>query len=475
MAKKCSIKLNSRKQIALCFGNSTPFVIEGKVINPPYYSVTGWKKAGVTPMHLLNGFDIVEAFRAKTYFDANYCGKVAHELNAKLSDFLETCNESVLLHPEFQKASEIAKFVLGGCKEESLNPTITFAQFLDIIINDQKEKEENPDSNNFQVYITLKNSLKNWGKFNELVSSLHQSDFNELSIYLKNRKGKNGKNGANWERLMQCYRAVINAAISPRYNKVTGCNESNFVKLDKQNPKTQFKQRTGKTLVELYNEKKVQGALTFEQVEAFKRINPNTLVVRLETRHNNKTYYYTLDKEKVCLCYDILSFMLSTGGIRPIDAIRISHINFDFDNKQIVYLPAKKNRFGNDDNELSNHLVSVPLNNDNLSLFEKYKDCNANGFLFPCPCNIEEKGRYNYKRINQFEAYMNAVIKEIGKALNLDFVPTNYTMRKTAITYNVDKELENLRKAATLKAAKLAGTSTFHVTDTYYKQVNRIN
>jgi hypothetical protein len=128
--------------------------------------------------------------------------------------------------------------------------------------------------------------------------------------------------------------------------------------------------------------------------------------------------------------------MLSTGGIRPIDAIRISHINFDFDNKQIVYLPAKKNRFGNDDNELSNHLVSVPLNNDNLSLFEKYKDCNANGFLFPCPCNIEEKGRYNYKRINQFEAYMNAVIKGIGKALNLDFVPTNYTMRKTAITYN---------------------------------------
>lgn len=479
MANNCTIKLNSRGKICLCFKNSTPFVIEGKVINPPYVVLTKGKRETASYLGIdLNDIQLKtrDIFKAKSYFDRTLCGSVADSNNNKLGKFLDACNYVITANPDkFKTATEIGTFVLGGCKGESLNHTITFAQFLDVIINDQKEKEENPNSNNFQVYITLKNSLKNWGKFNELVSSLHQSDFNELSIYLKNRKGKNGKKGANWERLMQCYKAVINAAISPHYNKVTGCNETNCVKLDKQNPKTQFKQRTGKTLVELYNEKKIQGALTFEQVEAFKRINPSTLVVRLETRHNNKTYFYTLDKEKVCLCYDILLFMLSTGGIRPIDAIRISHNNFDFDNNQIVYLPAKKNRFGNDDNELSKHLVSVPLNNDNLGIFEKYKNCNANGFLFPCPCNIEDKGHYNYKRINQFEAYMNAVIKEIGKTLNLDFVPTNYTMRKTAITYNVDKELESLRNAATLKAARLAGTSTFHVTDTYYKQVNRMN
>ncbi len=272
---------------------------------------------------------------------------------------------------------------------------------------------------------------------------------------------------------MKCYRAVINAAISPRYNKVTGCNETNCVKLDKQNPKTQFKQRTGKTFVELYNEKKIQGALTFEQVEAFKRINPSTLVVRLETRHNNKTYFYTLDKEKVCLCYDILLFMLSTGGIRPIDAIRISHNNFDFDNNQIVYLPAKKNRFGNDDNELSKHLVSVPLNNDNLGIFEKYKNCDANGFLFPCLCNIKDKGHCNYKRINLFLGYMNKVIQEIGKIIGLKFKPTTYTIRKTAITYNVDKNIQKAKILAIEKAAKLAGTSPKQVEDTYYKLVNQ--
>jgi len=62
--------------------------------------------------------------------------------------------------------------------------------------------------------IVLKNSLKNWNKYNCQISKLYQSDFDELSTYLKNRTGKNGKKGANWERLMQCYRAVINKAIN---------------------------------------------------------------------------------------------------------------------------------------------------------------------------------------------------------------------------------------------------------------------
>lgn len=482
MANNCTIKLNSRGKICLCFKNSTPFVIEGKVINPPYVVLTKGKRETASYLGIdLNGIQLKtkDIFKAKSYFDRTLCGSVADSNNNKLGKFLDACNYVITTHPDkFKTASEIGTFVLGGCKEESLNPSISLGNFIDIIIDSQRNKVENPDSMNYQLYKGLKNSLKDWeggNKLNQQISTLFQADYDNLSKYLKERRGTNGKKGANWEKLMKCYKAVINAAISPRYNKVTGCNETNCVKLDKQNPKTQFKQRTGKTFVELYNEKKIQGALTFEQVEAFKRINPSTLIVRLEARHNNKTYSYTLDKEKVCLCYDILLFMLSTGGIRPIDAIRISHINFDFDNNQIVYLPAKKNRFANDDNELSKHLVSVPLNNDNLGIFEKYKNCDANGFLFPCPCNIEDKGHYNYKRINQFEAYMNAVIKEIGKTLNLDFVPTNYTMRKTAITYNVDKELESLRNAATIKAARLAGTSTFHVKDTYYKQVNRMN
>ena len=40
MANKCNIRLNGRKQISLYYGNSTPFVLEGKVIMPPYVILT---------------------------------------------------------------------------------------------------------------------------------------------------------------------------------------------------------------------------------------------------------------------------------------------------------------------------------------------------------------------------------------------------------------------------------------------------
>lgn len=480
MANNCTIKLNSRGKICLCFKNSTPFVIEGKVINPPYVALTKGKRD--TASYL--GIDIKEIkcdirkiFKAKSYFDRTLCGSVADSNNNKLGKFLDACNYVITTHPDkFKTAKEIGTFVLGGCKEESLNPSISLGDFIDIVIDSQRNKEENPDSMNYQKYQGLKNSLKNWeggNKLNQQISTLFQSDYDNLAKYLKERRGTNGKKGANWKNLMKCYRAVINAAISPRYNKVTGCNETNYVKLDKQNPQTQFKQRTGKSIVELYNEKNKQGALTFEQIEAFKRINPSTLVVRLKTRHNNKTYFYTLGKEKVCLCYDILLFMLSTGGMRPIDAIRIPHSNFDWEYNQIVYLPTKKNMYNNDDNDAAKHSYAVPLNNDNFGIFEKYKNCDANGFLFPCPCNIKDKGRCNYKRINQFITYMNAVIQEIGKIIGLKFKPTTYTIRKTAITYNVDMDTQKAKILAIEKAAKLAGTSPKQVKDTYYKLVNQ--
>lgn len=475
---KCNIRLNGRKQISLYYGNSTPFVLEGKVITPPYVIPTKGIKETANYLGIsLNDVkhSIENVFSCKQFFDRAKCGSIADTNNKKLGDFLTKCNNVIYLYPnKFKNAKEIATFVLNGCKEESLNPTITFADFLDIVINDQNGKEENPESANFKVYITLRNSLKDWEKFNSIISDLHQSDYNDLSTYLKNRKGKNGKKGANWERMMQCYRAVINAAISDNYNKITGCNDTNFITLDKQNKKTQFKQRSNKTYIELYNERQLEGALTFAQVEAFKKIDPTTLCIKVpSTDRNNKKRFNNLDVEKVSLCYDILSFMLYVGGIRPIDAIRIRHDNFDFEHNQIVYLPAKKKRFANDDGELIKHLVSVPLNNDITGLFEKYKSADANGFLFPCFCNIENNGKYNYKRINQFEGYMNRVIQSIGDILGLDFKPTCYTMRKTAITHNVDIEIEKAKIIAFEKVAKTAGTNPNLLPTTYYKQVNR--
>ncbi len=467
MTKKCSVKLNSRKQISLCYGNSTPFVIEGKVINPPYVDKAAKKIANYLGVEQTGNCNISEIFKAKTYFNPLCCGNIAHKNNNKLVEFLNLCNGAILVH-NFQTAKEIATFVLGGCKEESLNPSITLSEFVDMVIENEKGKEENPTSMNYQVYKALKNSLKNWNKYNCQISKLYQSDFDELSTYLKNRTGKNGKKGANWERLMQCYRAVINKAIN-QYNKVTGCNESNFIKLNKQNPNTQFKQRTGKTLIELYNEKHLTGAMTKEQTELFKNINPSELIVRMRTRHNGKTYYYTLDTEKVCLCYDILSFMLYTGGTRPIDAIRMKYDNIDLKHNLIVYLPNKKNRFANDDDELTKHITSVPLNESALKIIRKYKP--INGYIFPCSCNI--KDTKDYHTINKFITYMNAVIKTIGEQIGLDFVPTNYTIRKTAITLNVDEISERAKVIAMQETAKLAGTSLFQVQNTYYKKVNQ--
>lgn len=481
MANKCSIKLNARKQICLCFGNSTPFNIEGKVINPPYWCRTGgyFKNAPIGLDIPMQEFDIKQGFKAKTFFEPSYCGNViAAKNNLKLGDFLNTCNYVLTKYPKrFSTAKEIGMFVLGGCKEENFNPSITLGEFIDVVIDSQKGKAENPDSMNYQVYITLKNALTGWengNKLNQPIATLSQSDFDNLSAYLKERKGKNGKKGANWERMMQCYRAVTNAAISSQFNKVTGCTEKNSVKFSKQNPNTQFKVRTGKSIIELYNEKNNEGAMTFKQVEAFKRIDPTTLCVKMRsTDRNNTKRLNNLATDKVVLCYDILSFMLYAVGIRPIDAIRISHFNFDWEHQQIVYLPAKKNRFDNDDIDVTNHIAAIPMNEGIMRIYEKYKGVEANGFLFPCPCNTKDNGKYNYKRINQFEGYMNAVIKAIGKEIGLNFIPTNYTMRKTAITLGVDNELQKAKLIAMEKVAKLAGTSAHQVSNTYYKSVNQ--
>ena len=476
MATKISVRLNGRKQVALFLSNSTPFVIEGKVVSKPFYRPTTTIKRTCDYFNIPvpKELDIKTIFKPKTFFDVSVCGKLGADNNKRILDFVEACNAALITHPEFKTAKEVATFVLGGCKEESLNASITFADFLDIVINDQRGKEENPDSNNFQVYITLRNSLKNWGGYNSIISDLKQADFENLSTYLKNRKGKNGKKGANFERMMQCYRAVINAAVSPRYNKVTGCNASNKVVLDKQNPTIRLKQRSNKSFVDIYKEKELEGALTFEQVEAFKNFDLYTIDVKIPSWHNNKKYEYTPQLKDVELWYDILKFMLSVGGIRPVDAIRIKVDNIDFEHNRIIYLPHKENRFANDDKELFKHLVSVPFNTDNLEIINKYAGINANGFLFPCSCNVLDNGKYNYKRINQVELCMNALLKEIGTAIGLSFKPTNYTIRKTSITCNADTEYKALKLAAMEKAAKLAGTSYRYVKETYYKPVNNV-
>ena len=68
---------------------------------------------------------------------------------------------------------------------------------------------------------------------------------------------------------------------------------------------------------------------------------------------------------------------------------------------------------------------------------------------------------------------MNKVIQEIGKIIGLKFKPTTYTIRKTAIPYNVDMDTQKAKILAIEKAAKLAGTSPKQVEDTYYKLVNQ--
>lgn len=472
LVKKCSVKLNSRKQICLCFGNSTPFCIEGKAVDFTNFSSEERKKLSDLCLPTLTQY-----FHAKTYFDENIPPTLRHKWNLQLSKFVEDCNKALSKFPELQtkKAKDIALFVLGGCKSESLNAKITFADFLDIIINDQKGKEENPESANFQVYITLKNSLKNWEKFNYIISDLHQADYYELSNYLKNRIGKNGKKGANWERMMQCYRAVINAAISTRYNNITGCNVDNYITFDKKDEQLQFKQRSEKSIVELYNEKNNKDALTFEQVEAFKAIDPSTLIISIPTRHNGKSYTYTINNDIVCLCYDICTLMLATNGMRTKDVIRIKKELFDLENKRIIYLPHKLNRYSNDDRDIQNHSTPVRFNADIIRIFEKYKNSTNTDFLFPCKCNVCDGGKWNPSRYEDTKGCMNALLKEIGKMLNLNFKLTTYVLRKTAITCNADMIYKELKERAIEEAAKMAGTSKKYGQKNYYKCVNGIN
>jgi len=70
---------------------------------------------------------------------------------------------------------------------------------------------------------------------------------------------------------------------------------------------------------------------------------------------------------------------------------------------------------------------------------------------------------------------MNALLKEIGKMLNLNFKLTTYVLRKTAITCNADMIYKELKERAIEEAAKMAATSKKYGKENYYKGVNGIN
>lgn len=473
LVKKCSVKLNSRKQICLCFGNSTPFCIEGKAVDFTNYSSEERKKLSDLCLPTLTQY-----FHAKTYFDENIPPTLRHKWNLQLSKFVEDCNEALFKFPELQtkKAKEIALFVLGGCKSESLNAKqITLGEFIDIVIERQTNKNLNPESLNFTKYITLKNALKLWDNGSILernISSITQNDLLSFSNFIMT-----GKGGNNHYRLLTLFRAIMGFAIDNTYNINTGCTEDNRIKVTKE-LKEKTEKATYKNDWEASNDTEEKTAITLEQMDMFFNFDISTITIKYipNPKRINKTtglpYECTMGEELKALYFDIAKLELATGG-RPIDIIRLKIDHFDFQKREICYTPKKNLGKRTNNKKWKKGLLHFPFNDMVLSVYNKYKNCNANGYLFPVRPNT-----HNYKNpialygaINHVESFVTKVIRAICNNIGVSFDAIGYTMRKSSITGEVDEMFEDYFK--NVIAPKLAikyGTGEGNIMNIYYQR-----
>lgn len=478
---KCSIRPNNRGQICLYFGTSTPFVIEGegKVINMPYYSKDGdyFKSyARHNCYGVAYPFDIKMAFKSGkgNYFSTSYCGKIACKLNEELINFVERCNSLDLT--KFQKAKDIALFVLGGCNEEGFNTKqITLGEFIDIVIERQTNKELNPESLNFTKYITLKNALKLWDNGSILernISSIKQNDLLSFSYFIMTEKG-----GNNHYRLLTLFRAIMGFAIDNTYNINTGCTEDNRIKVTKE-LKEKTEKATYKNDWEASNDTEEKTAITLEQMDMFFNFDISTITIKYipNPKRINKTtglpYECTMGEELKALYFDIAKLELATGG-RPIDIIRLKKDHFDFQKREICYTPKKNLGKRTNNKKWKKGLLHFPFNDMILSIYNKYKDCNANGYLFPVRPNTHT---YRdpislYGAINHVESFVTKVIRAICNNIGVPFDAIGYTMRKSSITGEVDEMFEDYFK--NVIAPKLAikyGTGEGNIMNIYYQR-----
>lgn len=400
--KKASLRLNSRKKISLSYGNnSTLAPIESILDLKPF------NKEDFKPI----------SKQRSVYF---ITGKNAVSNNKVLSDFINKCEEIISNNQSLATPREIINAYLNNGFKQKI--VITFDMFINDVINTLRYEVE---KSTYKKYVTVRNNVKEYAPAlsNKPISQITNKDFIALGDVVT-QQAPNA-----YTETMKFFKATINKAKEKELN-----NE-----------------------VLSYNWKKNTPVSTAKRPHHY--INDITHVLNFDiTSLNTKVSVKTGE-----LYLDIAKFLYYSAS-RPIDVIefRTTSIIEKDGVKCWQYTPRKKDR-----NVYTSKIPEkalVPISPKLQAIINKYTGTTGNEYLFPIPCNMnrEHKAKEHiYNSAFRFEGDINKFLKDIGKALNLDFDLSLYDFRHTRTT-------DLCKKGVNIAAiAKTAGTSIQQLNNVY--------
>ena len=168
---------------------------------------------------------------------------------------------------------------------------------------------------------------------------------------------------------------------------------------------------------------------------------------------NADPYYLTPDyknRSEINLYYDFCVFMFNSF-FSPCDVIKAK--TKDITNKNTIMVRRKK----------THRPVEVPITPAMKRIIDKYRGQSKDGYIFPIMDDKKEKAYktkdYTFK---SFREKLNNWLKQVGKALELDYDLYAYVFRHTAITVAIDSGLP------VSYISNAAGTSVEMIQQHYY-------
>lgn len=324
--------------------------------------------------------------------------------NNLLNELAQKCDK-LANNPRVTSANEFVELIY---REEELPPVETFGEYLRSIITAMRTGNNNKrPSRNYQTYINLLHKLEMEKNILEVpigeISNKHFIQFSDFLISLHKSTGF-----SNYLNLMKYFKQVHKRAFEQEKN-------SNILR---------FKYADAAPLTEV-NEK--LSSMTKEEYMAFKKLDLSKVL-----QSGRKQEFY---KE---LYRDFCIFLYETK-MRPVDVIKAhsSGLVVINDRPFLRYIAEKKKN-----SREKNKVTYTPLNHNALAIIKKYEHASSQGYIFPFSLNeykwdfmnAEQWNRWNNRKARALEM-INHWLKKVSQALNLDFVLTTYSFRRTALSH----------------------------------------
>lgn len=443
---KARISLNSRKQVSLFVGKSTPVNLN------PYLELSNYSIEHFRLFQFSANSDVSEHI----FFEPTKAkeSKRYAMYDEALRNFVEECIK-ILNENTPTTAKELFNLTSYGEHKETVS--MTFGEWLQRVID--LYRYDNPYGNKkaatWKVYDAVRIKCQLWDNgaiLDKPIADVTNEDFAAFGKWIETKLC-----GANYRNLMKNFASVIHKAIEA--SKETGCTEAHN-HLD-------YK-LTSKNIVRYDSdgmpiEKAEKRCFTEEQIKMLRALNTDDIQIT----NRNKCLMSADDKQ---MYTDIIKFALHSG-MRPIDLLRLKKDAVK-QGKTIVYRPHKDDRIlvkRSTNKKAEDYNAITPIYGDMQRIINKYSamtddDCR---FIFPIKPNTKHKGKYvstnEYARYNHIEADINLVLRAMAKTIGIQGKGISlYTCRHSVITM-----LSGKKDMSIVNLAKMMGTSPKMLYDYY--------